>query len=135
MDAGRVDLPFDRAEEAKVFYQGLGMSFELRTEATEHPEKEGLLERFTRAIAEFGSSSGGMTTLRKRSRAVAGLRGDEVVVRAVEEREITFKFSFEGKARSATAPVVDLSMEAPMERKDEAMALWDALLDSMRPAR
>ena len=76
-----------------------------------------------------------MSKIRLAKREVAGMKGEESILRISEDGEKTFMFTWEfnGKEDSGEYPTTTIEMEAPDSRLDEKIAIWDAVLDSMKP--
>jgi len=119
-----------------------GMVFSLSS-TTAGDVDETLMQR----MSHFGSGiirrTAGIQTLRKGDRAASGIKGQEYLVAGTEDGERRYVFIFENfyKAMSVANPQVNVDMyvegrpdQAPAITSDaEALKLWDALIDSVRP--
>jgi hypothetical protein len=63
------------------------------------------------------------------------MKGEESILRISEdgEKTIMFTWEFNGKEDSGEYPTTTIEMEAPDGKLDEKIAIWDAVLDSMKP--
>lgn len=134
---GAVVLPFHEQEKAKAVFKGgpLDVEIDLATESTPEPEGGGLMARFGQAVAKAGAAfAAGASPVRNRGRTVAGMKGEEFVMRDSEGGKLYFMWEFRGEANSGARPEIQLQMITKDERQKEKMAYWDALVDSLRPA-
>jgi hypothetical protein len=138
---GVIALPMKEMEEAQSRFEGhpLGLKLKVRTETVEEVQRQGLMEKLSNAMAMAGGSLAAdedLVTQRYRARKVAGLAGEELIVRTSEKKRqrLRFLWSFPGKEDSASQPKFTLEMETSLDQEEAKLALWDALLDSVRPA-
>jgi hypothetical protein len=135
LERGVVALPFQGKEEANVLFgaRPLGLRFRVTTESVDEVKQPGLVERFSRATATWPGGSP-FEPVRSGRRTVAGLEGDELVLRGVDEEQGRVKLSwlYLGEVRSGARPKVTLDLESSEERLDEKISAWDHTLDSMR---
>jgi hypothetical protein len=134
---GVVVQPFQDHEKASSIFKGgaLGVEVDLSTESTPEPEGGGLMARFGAAVAKAGAAfAAGASPVRNRGRTVAGMKGEEFVMRDSENGKLYFMWEFKGEANSGARPEIQLEMITGDERQKEKMAFWDALVDSLRPA-
>lgn len=137
--------------EESVEYEGVQVTFkgsprdgtrtgepvevEVVTGTTARPESILLLER-SRAMGplaeEFGITE---EEIRAGKRTVAGLDGEELILRMLDDDndEVIFVWEFGGEAGSVTRPRVKLQMSGSSTELRSLTALWDALLDSVHP--
>jgi hypothetical protein len=88
-------------------------------------------------INDGDEKAAGRSHDKTRKRKVAGLKGEEVVYRGTEaegEKTLYFMWDFPGEKNSAHATYTIVSMMGRDDHLEEKLAIWDALLDSMRPA-
>jgi hypothetical protein len=132
---GAIALPFEDRERAEAsFGKYPGFEFEIEMETTREP-KPGLVERFMTALANLGARMVQPVSMAKQgSRVVAGLKGDEVLLRDAENRKLSFTWLYPGTPNSGAEPEISLSMDADESKRAEAQALWDQLLNSMQHA-
>jgi hypothetical protein len=134
---GVIAAPFQEQEKAKSIFKGgpLGLEINLFTQSTDEPKGGGLLARFARSMANAGVAfAAGASPVRSRGRTVAGMKGEEFVMRDSKEGDLYFMWEFKGEAGSGKRPRIQLQMITTQEREKEKMAAWDALVDSLRPA-
>lgn len=127
-------------------HPGMHMTFRSSTGA----EEEGLLERvggFFRT--EVLGRALGVDTLRKRRRSVGPIAGEEYLVAGGDDRQrvYAFRWEFQGRDDSLAEPNLSLEMGVlerdpgddgslpppAFESDDEALQLWDAILETIRP--
>jgi hypothetical protein len=134
---GVVAAPFQDQEKAKSVFKGgpLGLEIKVLIESTDEPKGGGLLARFGESVTKAGAAfAAGVSPVRSRGRAVAGMKGEEFVMRDSEAGDLYFMWEFKGEAGSGKHPRIQLQMITKQERQQEKMAFWDALVDSLRPA-
>ena len=73
--------------------------------------------------------------IRTQKRLVAGLKGEEIIVRGTDEKkeetEINFVWEFLGEKNSAHHPWIKIDMNTEDGLIEEKIAVWDAILDSV----
>ena len=115
---------------------------------TQRVLEPGLRERVSSGLADsalsyLGQVLSGKSTLRNRKRPVGPIEADEILLAATQNGRRGYAFTWEaqGKTRSLAEPnlVVELNdgiheQTSPPSFKDddEALALWDAIIDSIR---
>jgi hypothetical protein len=74
-------------------------------------------------------------TIRAGTRVVAGMAGDELIVRMREEdgETLSFEWEFNGEAGSVVKPATLILMTGAPREQRALTALWDAILDSIEP--
>jgi hypothetical protein len=137
---GAINLPYEEQEESYASFEGhpLGLVLDIKMEMDigHWRETNGLIERtrgmLTAAALETGGS---ITKIRLAKREVAGMKGEESILRISEDGEKTLMFTWEfnGKEDSGEYPTTTIEMEAPDGNLDKKIAIWDAVLDSMKP--
>jgi hypothetical protein len=139
LNNGIIDLPyrwdersFVRFEEAPV---GQKLEIEMKETHIDEPKHEGLLARVAAAIVTGYASGVDTDRIRSRNRTVAGLDGEEQVVRMSDKdgTELSFIWRYAGKKDSGENPKITISMDSPDGKLVEKLKVWDAILDSMRP--
>lgn len=140
LEHGIVDLPYSAQEESVVRFEGhpfnLVLDFKMEMDIEYFRETVGLIENTKEMLAAAKVLSGGsMTKIRLQEREVAGMKGEESILRIVdgEERTLQFTWEFNGKEDSGEYPTTTIEMESPDGNMDEKIKIWDAILDSMRP--
>jgi hypothetical protein len=131
----RVAAEEEENESTLVVFQDepRGMQMELTTEYPWFPDSEGepgLISGFAKALMESWS---GVDVLRSERRSVAGMKGEEVIGQEEKRREINFTWA-RNREKSGTQyrPRLRIDMRARAEDRELAMAIWDAVLDSIR---
>lgn len=107
--------------------------------------KPGLRERAGGATGFLAAVLAGKSTLRSRSHPVGSIEGDEILMAATQNgrRSYGFKWEAPGKASSLAEPyliadltdgIQDPEAAGPTSFKDddEALVLWDEIIDSIR---
>lgn len=104
---------------------------------------EPLLKR-TGQVAGLIQGFAGMSTLRKRERPIGTLYGEEYLVAGSDQGQRLYAFRWEapGKANSLAEPAIGVSLSVlaqdepppkpPFASDDDALGLWDAIIDSIR---
>ena len=137
LNYGYVYLPFKYAENSyvRLIADHFNSKITIETKVVEKVEKTNLIERLTAALASNYAPGVSVEKIRAAQRSVAGMKGDEVVMRGKEgdKSELSFSWRFNGEKNSATAPRMTIEMESPDEMLEQKLVLWDALLDSIRP--
>jgi len=134
---GAVLLPFAEQESAEALFRGgpHGAEVELTTETVVEVDKKGLFERFSESVLAAGPSFGaGVSTVRSGKKEAGGLAGEELVLRDSEGKKLHFVWRYPGEAGSGSRPEITLQLTARAEPRQEVLALWDALVGSLRPA-
>jgi hypothetical protein len=132
---GALATPSKYDESAHVAFEGhqLEVKLEIETNTTDEPPP-GLFERFTQTMAKaVGNAVAGVSPVRKGKRKVAGLAGEELLIRDSEGGKLSFLWSFPGEQGSAKHPEINIVMDTSDGELDQKTALWESLLDSMRP--
>jgi hypothetical protein len=140
LEHGAINLPYEEQEESSARFEGhpLNLAFDIKMEMDigHYREKMGLIEKTTEMLAASVLQSGGsMSKIRLRRREVAGMKGEESILRIVDGKEKTLQFiwEFNGKEDSGEYPTTTIEMEAPDGNLDEKTKIWDTVLDSMKP--
>jgi hypothetical protein len=105
------------------------------TESQVEPEKKGIMESLGEAAARAGMGlSGVMKTVRSGSRKAGGEKGEELVARVDDGKELQFVWTFVGGEEDSNRPRIDIQMETSSANEKEKLVMWDRLLDSLRRA-
>jgi hypothetical protein len=75
-----------------------------------------------------------MSTVRSGKRRVGDLAGEEFILRDTEGGELRFLWEFPGEADSGLRPRIQLQLVTSAEGQQEKLALWEALVASLKPA-
>ncbi|MGY0611518.1 MULTISPECIES: T6SS immunity protein Tli4 family protein [unclassified Luteimonas] len=107
----------------------------------------GLLKRAASVPPGYEDVAARMTNLRRGDRDLGPVQGQEVLVRADADGKTAYQFLWEsqGQANSIEHPFLSLELgttgetddsgeviDAPFGSSEDALALWDAILDSLR---
>lgn len=135
---GAVNLPYLEQESAAArFLNPLGTKIKIKTMEIHKTEAEGhnLLGRLNAVLATGYNAGVDVKKIRTTKRIVAGLSGEEIVVRHDdgEDKSLTFMWRHGGKPDSGTEPLVLIEMNAEDGEVDAKLKVWDAVLDSARP--
>jgi hypothetical protein len=137
---GAVDLPFEYEESVDIVFRKHALDDALKiwimTRVVHKENKIGLLERAANSLMTRLASDLKIEKLRSGTRTVAGMQGEELIERFTDDARKTLSFTWIhlGKKDSAHCPHVIIDMEANDGGLEEKLALWDAVLDSVRPA-
>lgn len=134
---GAVALPFKEQEKASAGFEGhpLGVKFEVAIRTTAKPVRKGLMQRFSEAVMAAGPAfTGAGSPVKQRARTAGGLQGEEMIMRDSDAKRLYYLWDFPGEPNSGAHPRITLQMETRDERFEEKTALWDRLVDSLRPA-
>lgn len=137
MRYGSILLPYLEQESSHVRFEGHPLDLMLSIEMTEtHMVREsGLLERTATAIATNFVPTVKVKRIRGRKRTVAGLIGEEEIIRGDdgEEKMLSFDWEYLGKEDSGEHPEILISMESPDGNLEDKLKIWDSVLSSMKP--
>lgn len=136
---GAIKSSYQWDEQATATYVGHPLELELQIEMNDtyrdEPKDEGLFARTAAAIVTGFAAGVKIKPIRSRHRVVAGIKGEEQVVRmtSTDATEFDFTWRYPGKKDSGEYPQITISMESPHGQIDEKLKIWDAILDSMKP--
>ncbi|CAM3313902.1 hypothetical protein G4177_26735 [Corallococcus sp. ZKHCc1 1396] len=135
---GMVALPTKYQEEARVRFEGtaLKVKVDVWTRTATKVKKESLLERLSGTLARAGGDfAGDIVTQRYQSRTVAGLPGEEMIIRYKEGKRmgLYFLWSYSGEEKSGARPRFNIEMDTGLDQDDAKVELWNSLLGSVRP--
>lgn len=123
-----------------------GVSFDIST-YTQARAQESLLDRSGGFLASLLGSVAGLHTLRRRSRDVGPIPGEEILTAAREDGQRLYAFKWESPGKgdwNLAEPNVNASMgvlamdrdirpaKPPFADDDEALEMWDAIVGSIR---
>ena len=145
---GYVAAPFKLDEEASARFKGppLGLELAVRTgtraQAAGPRESTGLLSRlFARGQFAVAGASGALGDekvkfARSGGRSVAGIRGDEMILRSSRPGDSGMRYGWRavGAVDSGAKPDIEIEMSGSGDKEKDKTAVWDAILDSFRPA-
>jgi hypothetical protein len=140
LERGAINRPYRSQEESYASFEGhqlnLNISIKMEMDGDHYRETMGLIEG-TKGMIDDASREPGISfsIVRLGKREVAGMKGEESILRASDngKKSLLFAWEFNGKEDSGEYPTTTIEMEAPDGKLDEKMAIWDAVLDSMKP--
>lgn len=134
---GSIALPYRWQEGTYASFQGDPLELKLEIEMQETPDVEeaGLTERYDAAIATGYALGVDVDKLRGQKRTIAGLKGEDVIVRMKDKYDTVLNFAWEypGEEDSGERPEIQITMESPDGALEEKIKVWDAILDSFKP--
>ena len=134
---GVFKLPYLEQEHTYARFEGHPLNFKLEIEMneTQEVEKTGLASKLEKLLVSYVTPGLDIHKIRSHKRAVAGLKGEEIVMKMIEadESKLQFAWQYQGKEDSGEHPEIELTMESPDGNLDEKLKIWDAVLDSMKP--
>jgi hypothetical protein len=138
---GAIDLPFEYKESVNIVFKSHPldgkMALSVRTDVVDEVEEEGLMDRLAGFVLTKLGADLKIEKIRTGKRTVAGLKGEEVLIRASEPdgaKKLAFTWDYPGQKSSPHAPNIIIDLFSEDGHLEEKLALWDAVLDSMRPA-
>ena len=137
---GAINLPYFVREESIARFEGhqlnLTLLIEMEMDFNHEIEPMGLIKR-TRGLlaAALITPGGSISSVRLHKRVVAGMPGEESVLKVSEgaNKHLVFTWEYNGKDDSGEYPTTRIKMESPDGNLDEKLKIWDAVLDSMKP--
>jgi hypothetical protein len=137
---GIINLPYSAHEESIVRLEGhphiTKLLIEMEMDFNHEIETTSLIKG-TKAMlaAALVTPGGSISKVRLGKREVAGMPGEEAVLKIREgnETELVFTWEYNGKDDSGEYPTTRINMESPDGNLDEKLKIWDAVLDSMKP--
>ena len=105
-------------------------------EIHEEPEHGGIMTRTIAALATSVAAGLNIKKIRSHKRTVAALRGEEEILSGEEDGDTNVNFVWEylGTVESGERPEIQIIMDTMADNLDEKIKIWDAALDSFRPA-
>jgi len=137
---GAIALPYLEQEETYTRFEGHPLFEQIKIETTEvhqdEPKEEGLIGRLAATVASGYAGGVDIKKIRARDRVVAGLNGEEVVTKMSDEDgvKLSFMWRHAGKKDSGKEPKILIMGDAQDGQLDEKLKVWDAILDSFKPA-
>ena len=137
---GAVDLPFEYKESVHIVFKKHPLDSQLvlsiDTDVVDKVYPIGLMDRLSAMIATNFVPGLKIEKIRTRKRIVAGLKGEEVIYRGIESdgtRGLCFAWDYPGQENAPHAPNMVIDMLAQDDHLEAKLALWDAILNSLRP--
>ena len=137
---GVINLPYFVDEESIVRFEGhpliTKLLIEMEMDMNHEIEPQALIKG-TKAMlaAALVTPGGSISKIRLGKREVAGMPGEEAVLKVKEEdrTDLLFTWEYSGKDDSGEYPTTRINMESPDGNLEEKLKIWDAVLDSMKP--
>lgn len=140
LEHGVINRPYRSQEESYARFEGhsldLIIDIKMEMDVGYYRETEGLIEKTKEMLTAAAMLPGGsISKIRLAKREVAGMKGEESILRITEDSEKTllFTWEFNGKEDSGEYPTTTIEMESPDGNLDEKIKIWDAVLASMKP--
>jgi hypothetical protein len=134
---GSLNLSYLKQEHTYTRFEGhpLELMLEIEMDETQEVEKSGLVDKFGKFLSASVTPRLAIHKIRSHKRTVAGLKGDEIIMKMTEEGDSTLQFGwqYQGKEDSGDHPEIDITMESPDGNLDAKLKVWDAILDSFKP--
>jgi hypothetical protein len=138
LNYGRIDLPYMEQESTYARFAGpMGMKLEIEMNETHQVEEAGLLDSFAASLATNFAPGVDVDKIRTGKRKVADLPGEEIIARGTDKMgtDLFFAWDYQGKEDSGEYPATQITIEeSEDEHLEEKIKIWDAALDSFRPA-
>jgi hypothetical protein len=137
LNHGRIELPYLEQEDTYARFAGpMGMKLRIKMNETQKVEEAGVLDRLVASLAMNFAPNVDVDKIRTGSRTVAGLPGQEIIIRGTvnDVSELFFAWDSPGKEDSGEYPEIKIGLECPDGSLEEKTKIWDAVLDSFRPA-
>ncbi len=138
LNHGRIELPYLEQEDTYARFAGpMDMKLEIEMNETYKVEEVGLLDSFAASLAMNFAPSVDVDKIRARKRTIDELQGEELVTRMTDAMgtKLYFGWKYQGKEDSGEHPEIEINIDkSPNGNLDEKLRIWDAALDSFRPA-
>ena len=137
LNHGRIELPYLEHERTYArFAAPMEMKLRIEMNETQKVEEVGVLDRLVASLAMNFAPGVDVYKIRTGSRTVAGLPGQEIIIRGTvnDVSELFFAWDSPGREDSGEYPEIKIGLECPDGSLDEKTKNWDDLLDSFRPA-
>ena len=138
LNHGRIELPYLEQERTYARFAGpMDMKLEIEMNETHQVEEVGLLDRFAASLASSLATGVDVDKIWTAKRTVAGLPGDEIIARGTDRMgtSLFFAWDFPGKEDSGEYPEIQITIEeCPDGDLEEKTKIWNAVLNSFRPA-
>lgn len=137
LQQGALNLPYMEQEHTYARFEGhpLDLKLEIEMNETQEVEKTGLANKLEKLLVSYVTPGLNIHKIRSHKRTVAGLKGEEIVMKMTEadESKLQFAWQYQGKEDSGEHPEIEITMESSDGNLDEKLKIWDSVLDSMKP--
>jgi hypothetical protein len=108
----------------------------INTRVVDRVNPVGMLEGLAAALAANIAPGVEVEKIRTRKRTAAGLAGEEMILKGTERGKtmLNFQWYYPGQVNDSLHPRMLLIMDANDGAVEDKIDLWDAILDSLRPA-
>lgn len=134
---GAFNLPYLEQETAAARFEGhpLGLEINIETTETHKVEEAGLIKKTMAAMAAGFATGLDIDNIRSRKKTVAGLDGEEEVLRMNDGKKTVLNFAWEyrGRKDSGEYPEMRITMDCADGKLEQKLQIWDAVLDSLKP--
>ena len=137
---GVVNLPCFVDEQTIARFErhdpDLSLLIEMEMDIRHEIETMGLIKKTHGLLAAALVTPGGsVSEVRLRKREVAGMHGEEAVLKVREgnDTDLVFTWEYNGKDDSGEYPTTRINMESPDGNLNAKLKIWDDILDSMKP--
>ncbi|MDD4357874.1 MAG: T6SS immunity protein Tli4 family protein [Smithellaceae bacterium] len=138
LNHGRIELPYLEQEDIYARFAGpMGMKLEIEMhEIHREPQYGGIISRTAAAMATGFATGIDIEKIRSRERIIAGLDGEEEILKGDDGRkkDLSFDWEYLGKVESGEQPWIQITVDTEPDNLDEKTNIWDHALDSFRPA-
>lgn len=134
---GAFNLPYLEQETAAARFEGhpLGLEINIETTETHQVEEAGLIKKTIAAIATGFAAGLDIDKIRSKKRTIAGLDGEEEVLRMNDGKTTVLNFAWEyrGRKDAGEYPEMRITMDSADSKLEQKLKIWDALLNSLKP--
>lgn len=140
LEHGAIALPYLEQERTYSRFEGHPLNVKLEIETNEihkdEPEGENLSGRLAAVLGTGFATGVNIEKIRTGKRTVGGLHGEETVLRADDKKKVSLSFMwrYPGKKDSGEYPEIIIEIDTRDGQLDEKLKLWDAILNSFKPA-
>ncbi|WP_318557042.1 T6SS immunity protein Tli4 family protein [Geobacter anodireducens] len=111
------------------------MEIDIETTETHKVEEAGLIKKTMAAMATGFATGLNIDKIRSRKKTVAGLDGEEEVLRMNDGNKTVLNFAWEyrGRKDSGEYPEIRITMDSADGKLEQKLQVWDAVLNSLKP--
>lgn len=136
-ERGAINLPYLEQETAAARFEGhpLGLEIDIETTETHKVEEAGLIKKTMAAMATGFATGLNIDKISSRKKTVAGLDGEEEVLRMNDGNKTVLNFAWEyrGRKDSGEYPEIRITMDSADGKLEQKLQVWDAVLNSLKP--
>ncbi len=136
-ERGAINLPYLEQETAAARFEGhpLGLEIDIETTETHKVEEAGLIKKTMAAMATGFATGLDIDKIRSRKKTVAGLDGEEEVLKMNDGNKTVLNFAWEyrGRKDSGEYPEIRITMDSADGKLEQKLQVWDAILNSLKP--